>query len=56
MNDNHRRYFSHNEPPKRTWIVQKLPIKGGNVLRSAMTEDCFRCEVKWIEIEGKIRS
>jgi len=41
---------------KKRWIVQKLPIKGGTVLRSAMlTEDCKNVP-DWVQIEGVTKS
>lgn len=54
MNDRRRTDNSHDEPPKREWVVQKLPIKGGNVLRSAMHIDLFYQKLPWVEIEGTV--
>lgn len=45
-----------NEPQKRKWIVQKLPIKGGNVLRSAMLTEEYWRKPDWVQIEGEIKS
>jgi hypothetical protein len=44
------------EPPKKVWVVQKLPIKGGNVLRSAILQsECFRIP-DWVHVEGLVKS
>lgn len=39
-------------PRKREWVVQRFPIKGGNVLRSAMHIECFYKTPDWVQIEG----
>ena len=54
MNDMGVRYCNSNEPQKKKWVVQKMPIKGGTVLRSAMVVEIFRAEIKWIEIEDVV--
>ena len=51
-NDNSR--FSG--PPKREWIVQRLPIKSGALLRSAMHVELFYREIPWSIIEGYVRT
>lgn len=42
------------EPTKKEWVVQKLPIKGGHVLRSAMHIDLHVKQLPWVQVEGKI--
>ena len=42
------------EPGKKEWVIQKFPIKGGGVLRSAMQSQMFYSEIKWIQVEGKV--
>lgn len=45
-----------NNPRKQKWVVQKLPIKGGNVLRSAMLLDGCKNVPDWVQVEGVIKS
>lgn len=40
------------EPTKKEWVVQKLPIKGGHVLRSAMLTELHVKQLPWVQIEG----
>lgn len=44
----------HEEPAKREWVVQKLPIKGGHVLRSAVHIDLHVKQLPWVQVEGTI--
>lgn len=41
---------------KKEWLVQKFPIKGGSVIRSAMQIDLFYKAVTWATVEGKVKS
>jgi hypothetical protein len=55
MNDR-RKSDLDDEHPKKNWVVQKLPIKGGNVLRSAMLTEEYWRKPDWVQIEGEIKS
>lgn len=43
-------------PPRKQWVVQKFPVKGGTVIRSAMQIDLFFRPVTWATVEGKVES
>jgi len=44
------------EPIKKEWVVQKLPIKGGTVLRSAMLIEMYVHKIEWVQTEGTVIS
>lgn len=46
----------YGEPPKRSWVVHKFPIKGGTVIRAAMQIEIFFRPVTWSTVEGTIKS
>jgi hypothetical protein len=46
--------LADDEKAKQSWTVKKLPIKGGNVLRSAMLTRDDRHNPEWVQIEGQI--
>lgn len=56
MDEKYGSEYSADGPSKREWVVQKFPIKGGSVIRSAMQIDLFYKSVQWSKIEGKIKS
>jgi len=56
MNDKRKFDPYREEPPKKRWVVQKLPIKGGNVLRSAILSECYFRTPDWVQNEGEVEA
>ena len=54
LHGRHASDLKRREPDKKEWVIQKFPIKGGGVLRSAMQSQMFYSEIKWIQVEGKV--
>jgi hypothetical protein len=55
MDDQGNRHLGDG-PPKRKWVVQKLPIKGGTVLRAAVLQNNHWRTPDWVQVEGDIES
>ena len=49
-NDNSR----YDGPPKKEWVVQRFPIKGGGLIRSAMVVEQFYRPITWATVEGHV--
>lgn len=56
MDDQYENDNLYNGPPKKEWLVQKFPIKGGSVIRSAMQAELFFKVVTWATVEGTVKS
>lgn len=54
MNDNGRHYTPGEELPKVEWVVHKLPIKSGSVIRAAIHRELYFQAVPWSIIEGVV--
>jgi len=54
MHDRYPDSNSYDGPAKKEWVVQKFPIKGGSVIRSAMQVQLFYQPVTWAIVEGKV--
>lgn len=56
LNDQDNLDLPQEEPAKKKWVIQKLPIKGGNVLRSAMQTDLRNKQLPWVQDDGESTS
>lgn len=54
MDDRNDFYLADEEPVKKRWVIQKLPIKGGSVLRSAMLSELYLKTPEWVQLDGEI--
>lgn len=54
MDDRNDFYRDDEQPAKKRWAVQKMPIKGGSVLRSAQLIEIHHHTPQWVQEEGII--